>query len=116
MALTRRDAIGTSAAALLATTGLPWREAKAQLVAAAGGTPGSDLLVLDRNSPQFVDLTHGFNRRWSAPNCSLILVPLTEAGAQEALARAIATGPGRSRVRGGGPCRGPVLVGFLEQG
>jgi hexose oxidase len=102
--VTRRDAIGASVAALLATTGLPWREAKAQLVAAAGGTAGSDLLVLDPNSPQFIDLTQGFNRRWSAPNCRLIFLPLTEAGAQEALARAIATGPGRFRVRGGGHC------------
>jgi hexose oxidase len=102
--VTRRDAIGGSVAALLAATGLPWREAKAQLVAAAGGTPGSDLLVLDPKSPQFVDLTQGFNRRWSAPNCSLIFLPLTEAGAQEALTRAVAVGPGRFRVRGGGHC------------
>ena len=98
--VTRRDAIGASVAALLAATGLPWREAKAQLVAAAGGTSGSDLLVLDPNSPQFIDLTQGFNRRWSAPNCRLIFLPLTEAGAQKALARAIATGPGRFRVAG----------------
>ena len=102
--VTRRHAIGASVAALLAATGLPWREAKAQLVAAAGGTPGSDLLVLGPHSSQFIDLTQGFNRRWSAPNCSAIFLPLTEAGAQEALTRAIAVGPGRFRVRGGGHC------------
>jgi hypothetical protein len=102
--VTRRHAIGASVAALLAATGLPWREAKAQLVAAAGGTPGSDLLVLGPHSSQFIDLTQGFNRRWSAPNCSAIFLPLTEAGAQEALTCAIAVGPGRFRVRGGGHC------------
>jgi FAD/FMN-containing dehydrogenase len=102
--VTRRQAIGGSIAALLAATGLPGREAKAQLVAAAGGSAGSDLLVLDPNSPQFIDLTQGFNRRWSAPNCREIFLPLTEAGAQEALTLAIASGPGRFRVRGGGHC------------
>jgi hypothetical protein len=102
--VTRRHAVGASIATLLAATGLPWREAKAQLVAAAGGTPGSDLLVLVPDSPQFLDLTQGFNRRWSAPNCGTIFLPLTEAGAQEALTRAINFGPGRFRVRAGGHC------------
>ena len=91
-------------ASRLGATGLPWREAKAQLVAAGGGTPGSDLLVLTPDSPQSLDLTQGFNRRWSAPNCGTIFLPLTEAGAQEALMRAIRFGPGRFRVRGSGHC------------
>ncbi|MBV8755603.1 MAG: FAD-binding oxidoreductase [Hyphomicrobiales bacterium] len=102
--VTRRHAVGTSTAALLAATGLPWREAKAQLVGAAGGTPGSDLLVLVPDNSQFLDLTQGFNRRWTAPNCGTIFLPLTEAGAEEALTRAVSFGPGRFRVRSGGHC------------
>jgi hexose oxidase len=102
--LTRRGAIGGAIAALLAATGRPMNEAKAQLVAAAGGTAGTDLLVLEPGTPRFLGLTQGFNRRWSAPQCTAILLPLNEAGAQLAVARAIAAGPGNFRVRGGGHC------------
>jgi hexose oxidase len=101
---TRRGAIAGSIAGLLAATGKPVPEAKAQLVAAAGGGAGTDLLVLEKASPQWVGLTQGFNRRWTAPACRVIYVPLTEAGAQEALGKAIAAGEGRFRVRGGGHC------------
>jgi hypothetical protein len=78
---------------------------RADLVAAAGGSAGSDLLVLDPSSPQFAGLTQGFNRRWSSPNAAVIFVPLTEQGAAEALDRVLAGGWGRSfRVRAGGHC------------
>lgn len=60
--------------------------------------------MLTPDSPQSLDLTQGCNRRWSAPNCGTIFLPLTEAGAQEALMRAIWFGPGRFRVRGSGHC------------
>jgi hexose oxidase len=95
---------GGSIASLLAATGKPAADAKAQFVAAAGGSAGTDLLILDPASAQFVGLTQGFNRRWLAPNCARILLPLTEAGAQEALSKAVAFGKGNFRVRGGGHC------------
>jgi hexose oxidase len=101
--VTRRGAIGTIAG-ILAATGRPMHEAKAQFVAAAGGNAGSDLLVLEPDSPRFFGLTQGFNRRWSAPRCTVILLPLTEEGAQKALDAAIRQGPGRFRIRGGGHC------------
>lgn len=104
VSVTRRSAIAGTAAGLLAATGQPFNQAKAQLVAAAGGNAGTDLLVLEPATPRFAGLTQGFNRRWSAPQCKVIFVPLTEAGAQEALTRAVATGSGRFRVRGGGHC------------
>jgi hexose oxidase len=102
--LTRRSAIAGSIAGLLAATGKPFAQAKAQLVEAAGGGAGTDLLVLEPNSAQFVGLTQGFNRRWTAPNCAKIFVPLTEAGAQQALTQALPFGPGKIRLRGGGHC------------
>src|SRR5438876_1210398 len=71
---------------------------------AAGGAAGTDLLVLDPGSPRFNGLTQGFNQRWLAPDCEVIFIPLTEGGAQEALAKAISFGPGRFRIRGGGHC------------
>jgi FAD/FMN-containing dehydrogenase len=80
------------------------REAEAQFVKAAGGKPSTDLLILDPSSPRFTGLARGFNRRWSAPRCNQILLPLTEAGAMEALDRAIDSGPGKFRIRGGGHC------------
>jgi hexose oxidase len=101
---TRRAVTAGSIASLLAITGKPRAEARAQFVAAADGKGGADLVVLDPNSPRFAGLTQGFNRRWSAPNCSRILVPLTEAGAHKALDKAISWGPGNFRVRGGGHC------------
>src|ERR1700680_571846 len=101
---TRRAVTAGSIASLLAITGKPRAEARAQFVAAADGKGGADLVVLDPNSPRFAGLTQGFNRRWSAPNCSRILVPLTEAGAHKALDQAISWGPGNFRVRGGGHC------------
>jgi hypothetical protein len=103
-ALTRRSTIGGSIASLLSLTGQPIREAGAQFINAAGGKAGTDLLILDPSSPQFAGLTQGFNRRWSAPQCNLILLPLTEAGAVQALDRAIESGPGKFRIRGGGHC------------
>jgi hypothetical protein len=102
--LTRRSALAGSLASLLAATGKPSGEAKAQLVAAAGGGPGADLLVLEPGSQQFSALTQGYNRRWTAPRCAKIFIPLTEAAAQEALTQAIGFGPGKFRVRGGGHC------------
>jgi hypothetical protein len=102
--LTRRAALAGGMASLLAATGKPPAQARAELVATAGGTAGSDLLVLQPDSPQFFGLTQGFNRRWAAPNCEVILLPLTEAGAQQALGKAIAFGRGNFRVRGGGHC------------
>jgi hexose oxidase len=102
--LTRRSAIAGSIAGLLAATGKPFAQAKEQLVEAAGGGAGTDLLVLEPKSAQFVGLTQGFNRRWTAPNCAKIFVPLTEAGAQQALTQALSFGPGKIRVRGGGHC------------
>jgi hexose oxidase len=101
---TRRSAIANSVGSLLAMTGKPAGEAKAQFVAAAGGSAGTDLLILEPDSTQFFGLTQGFNRRWGAPNCAKILIPLTEAAAQEALNQAIAFGRGKFRVRGGGHC------------
>jgi hypothetical protein len=59
--LTRRSAVAGSIAGLLAATGKPFAQAKAQLVDAAGGGAGIDLLVLEPNSAQFVGLTQGFN-------------------------------------------------------
>jgi hypothetical protein len=101
---TRRGAIAGSLASLLATTGKPG-EAQAQLVAAACGGARSDLLILEPGCPRFSALTQGFNRRWTAPHCAKIFVPLTEAAAKDALSQAIAfAGPGRFRVRGGGHC------------
>jgi hexose oxidase len=102
--VTRRGVIAGSIAGLLATTGKLPEEARAQLVAATGGRAGADLLVLDKASPQWSGLTQGFNRRWTAPACRVIYVPLTEAGAQEALSKAIVAGEGHFRVRGGGHC------------
>jgi hypothetical protein len=102
--MTRRSAFGGSIAALLSLTGQPIRQAEAQFVEAAGGKPGTDVLVLDRSSPRFAGLTQGFNRRWRAPRCNQILLPLTEAGAMEALSRVIDSGPGKFRIRGGGHC------------
>ncbi len=93
-----------SIASLLAASGKPADAAKAEFVAAAGGGAGTDLLVLDPGSAQFVGLTQGFNRRWLAPNCARIFLPLTEAGAQDALTGAVAFGKGNFRVRGGGHC------------
>src|SRR5438874_546385 len=93
-----------SIAGLLALTGRPARVA-AQELASATGAANKELIVLDPTSPQFRGLTQGFNRRWSAPNVSRIYVPLTEVGAQEALARVLADGWGENfRVRGGGHC------------
>ena len=102
--LTRRTVVAGSIASLLAASGRTYAQAKEQLVDAAGGGAGTDLLVLEPNSPQFVGLTQGFNRRWTAPNCAKIFLPLTEAGAQQALAQAVPFGPGKIRVRGGGHC------------
>ncbi|MGC2781555.1 MAG: BBE domain-containing protein [Bradyrhizobium sp.] len=102
--LKRRTTAGGSIASLLALTGRPAAQAKSEFVAAAGAAAGADLLVLEPNSPQFVGLTQGFNRRWLAPNCAVIFVPLTEQGAQIALAKAVGFGPGHVRVRGGGHC------------
>src|SRR5580704_8639637 len=102
--LTRRTVLGGSIASLLAAAGQPFAQAKEELVTAAGGSAGTDLLVLEPGSAQFVGLTQGFNRRWTAPNCAKIFVPLTEAGAQEALTQAIPLGRGNFRVRGGGHC------------
>ena len=102
--LTRRSAIGGSLASLLSLTGQPTREAQAEFVHAAGAKATADLLVLDPSSPRFAALTQGFNRRWSAPRCDRIFVPLSEAGAIEALGRAIESGPGKFRIRGGGHC------------
>src|SRR5580704_5157629 len=102
--LTRRTVLGGSIASLLAAAGQPFAQAKEELVTAAGGSAGTDLLVLEPGSAQFVGLTQGFNRRWTAPNCAKIFVPLTEAGAQAALTQAIAFGRGNFRVRGGGHC------------
>jgi hexose oxidase len=98
-----RPATG-SIASLISATGKPPAQAKADLVAAAGSSATSDLLILEPGSSQFAGLIQGFNRRWLAPNCARIYVPLTEAGAQQALAQAIAVGPGRFRARGGGHC------------
>ena len=102
--LTRRMAVAGSVASLLAATGKPLAQARAQLLAATGSPAGADLLILEPQSRQFVDLLQGFNRRWSAPNCEKIFIPLTEAGAQEALTKALSFGAGRFRVRGGGHC------------
>jgi hexose oxidase len=94
-----------SMAGLLALTGKSEALAKSELVAAAGGSAGSDLLILNPSSPQFRGLTQGFNRRWTAPNVAVVLVPLTEAGAEAALANVLAGGYGQNfRVRGGGHC------------
>ncbi|UFZ07191.1 BBE domain-containing protein [Bradyrhizobium ontarionense] len=102
--LKRRTTAGGSIASLLASTGRPAAQARSEFVAVAGAAAGTDLLVLEPNSPQFVGLTQGFNRRWLAPNCAVIFVPLTEQGAQIALAKAVGFGPGHVRVRGGGHC------------
>ena len=102
--MTRRTAVAGSIASLLAAAGQPFAQAKEQLVTAAGAGAGTDLLVLEPGSAQFVGLTQGFNRRWTAPNCAKIFVPLTEAGAQAALTQAVAFGRGNFRVRGGGHC------------
>jgi hypothetical protein len=102
--LTRRTAVSGSIASLLTAVGKPFGEAKAQLVTATGGGAGADLLIFEPSSPQFLGLTQGFNRRWTAPNCAKIFVPLTEAGAQEALTQAVPFGQGKFRVRGGGHC------------
>src|SRR4051794_6412183 len=84
----------SSMAALLALSGQPVARARSELIAAAQGTPGSDLLTLDPSSPQFRGLTQGFNRRWTAPNAAVIYVPLTEDGAEEALSNVLANGYG----------------------
>jgi hexose oxidase len=104
--LTRRTAVAGSIASLLIAAGRTYAQAKEQFVDAAGGgaSTSTDLLVLEPSSAQFVGLTQGFNRRWTAPNCAKIFVPLTEAGAQQALAQALPLGPGKIRVRGGGHC------------
>ncbi len=102
--LTRRSAVAESIAGLFAAAGKPFAQAKAELAEAAGGGAGTDLLVLEPKSAQFAGLTQGFNRRWTAPNCARIFVPLTEAGAQQALTQALPFGPGKIRVRGGGHC------------
>ncbi|MGJ4910937.1 hypothetical protein ACQR10_28415 [Bradyrhizobium sp. HKCCYLRH2060] len=107
--LKRRATAGGSIASLLASTGRPAAQAKSEFVAAAG----TDLLVLEPNSPQFVGLTQGFNRRWLAPNCAVIFVPLTEQGAQVALAKAVGFGPGHVQVSGGGHCYEDFV--FTEQ-
>ena len=92
-------------AGLLALSGKAEAQAKADLVAAAGGSAGSDLLILEPSSIQFRGLTQGFNRRWIAPNAAVVFVPLTEAGAAEALGNVIAGGWAQNfRVRGGGHC------------
>src|SRR5438105_2470614 len=101
---TRRTGAGGSIAGLLAATGKPAADAKAQFVAAAGGSAGADLSILETNSSEFVGLTQGFNRRWLAPNCAVIYLPLTEAGAEAALTKAVTWGKGNFRVRGGGHC------------
>ena len=99
----RRLPAGGSIASLLASTGQSPGQARLEFVAAAGGG-SADLIALEPGSAQFSGLTQGFNRRWLAPNCAVIYVPLTEAGAQTALAKAISFGPGRFRIRGGGHC------------
>jgi hexose oxidase len=111
--LFKRRTAGGSIASLLAATGKPSAQAKSEFAAAAGTS--ADLLVLDPNSPQFVGPTQGFNRRWLAPKCAVIFVPLTEEGAQAALAKAIAWGPGRFRVRGGGHCYEDFVFGAQTQ-
>src|SRR5438876_9803011 len=102
--LTRRNAIAGTIAALLGMSGRSRLAAKAEFVTAAGGNVGTDFLALDPASSRFEGLTQGFNRRWRAPKCAAIFVPLTEAGVTEALMRATAWGPGNFRVRGGGHC------------
>src|SRR5262249_23090384 len=98
-------AMAGSMAGLLALTGQSEAVAKSEFVAAAGGSAGSDLLILHPSSPQFRGLTQGFNRRWTAPNVAVVLVPLTEAGAEAALTHVLADGYGEHfRVRGGGHC------------
>jgi hexose oxidase len=100
----RRTTPGGSIAGLLAASGQPPAQARSSFLAAAGAGANADLLTLDPTSAQFAGLIQGFNRRWLAPNCARIFVPLTEAGAQAALDQAIGWGPGRFRVRGGGHC------------
>src|SRR4030095_2710754 len=98
-------ATASSMAGLLALTGKPEALAKSEFVAAPGGNAGSDVLILHPSSPQFRGLTQGFNRRWTTPNVAVVLVPLTEAGAEAALAHVLAGGYGQNfRVRGGGHC------------
>jgi hypothetical protein len=98
----RPTPIGGSIASLLATTGKPFAQARSEFAAAAG--TGSDPIVLSPGSAQFVGLIQGFNRRWLAPNCAIILVPLTEEGARLALQNATEFGAGNFQVRGGGHC------------
>lgn len=101
----RQFLAGGSIAALLALTGRTTAEAQAALAEAAGAGPGADYLVLEPSSPQFLSLTQGFNRRWSAPNAEAIFVPLSEDGAAAALQRIVAGDFGDAfRVRGGGHC------------
>jgi hexose oxidase len=102
--LARRKILVGSLATLVAATGSAPSIARTELVSAAGGCPSTDVLVLEPGSPRFADLIRGVNRRWSAPHCDQILVPLTEAGVAEALGRATRRGPGNFRVRGGGHC------------
>jgi FAD/FMN-containing dehydrogenase len=94
-----------SVAGLLALSGQPEALARSEFVTAAGGGAGADLLILDPSSAQFRGLTQGFNRRWTAPNAAVVLVPVTEAGAEAAPATVLSGGYGQHfRVRGGGHC------------
>jgi hypothetical protein len=94
-----------SAAGVIAARGKPLADSLADVSAANGAPPGSDFITVGPASPTFSGLTQGFNRRWSAPNCRVIYVPLTESGAQAALEKIVADGmAGNFGVRSGGHC------------
>jgi hexose oxidase len=100
----RRDflKVGAAAAGLFSVAEAA-SAATAQLAAVASAA-GSDPLVIVPGDTRFVGLTQGFNRRWNAPNCQVIYVPLTEAGAVTALGMALASFPYNTQIRGGGHC------------
>ena len=96
---------GGAAAGLLAATGKPFADALADFTAASATDAAEDFVAVTPASTAFSGLTQGFNRRWSAPNCSVVYVALSENGVQAALDTILAGGNAENfSVRGGGHC------------
>jgi hexose oxidase len=92
-----------SVTGLLAATRKPFGAALEDFADATGAT--SDLITITPGHAEFQGLLQGFNRRWSALECRVVYLPITETGAEIALDRVLGAGLGNSfSVNSGGHC------------
>lgn len=95
---------GGTIASLLALAPKSRNEALADFKQAIGQSNNSDYLTIEPASTSFRSLTTGFNARWTAPNASVVYIPLTETGIASAMAASQCSVGGCLGVRGGGHC------------